>query len=257
MADGFGALRTLDTELKQVLVDFFDDEEGYFWHHRLLVVKGDPGIWIAATPTLGIQRLDLSEHRVLPLSRVGAFPPEVRGQLFSFDLAITVAELAEIKAKAQALASILGFARPVIDGSTAGVWVISDPTSEAYGSDVPVAALASPDVCLIRGQCGMVCIEQNWLAMENIGTTDLDSWKRAKWSGPGKDPRLACHVTVGGRAYISEKDAMQHWNPKPVKRDDNPLQGPLVAPEFFTQLRTSGMSLTQYDQNWKLRSGVA
>ena len=50
---------------------------------------------------------------------------------------------------------------------------------------------------------------------------------------------------------------MQHWNPKPVKGDDNPMQGPLVAPEFFSQLRTSGMSLTQYDQNWKHRSGVA
>ena len=257
MAADFGRLRTVDTELKQVLIDFFDDEDGYFWHHRILLVKGEPGVWIAATPTLGIQRLDLNEHRVLPLSRAAGFPAEVAGQLFNFDGMIPAATLTELKAKGQALASVLGFTRPVVDGSTAGQWVISDTGSDAFGEEVPVGALASPDVCVIRGTCGMVCIDQTWLPMEDIGTMDVDSWKRTKWSGGGKDPRIACHVTVGGRAFISERDAMQHWNPTPVKGNDNPMQGPLVAPEFFSQLRTSGMSLTQYDQNWKHRSGVS
>ena len=96
MADGFGRPRTVGTELKQVLVDISDDEDGYYWHHRLLVVKGDPGSWIAATPTVGIQRLDLNDRHVLPLTRLSAFPPEVRGQLFHFNPAITVAELAEV-----------------------------------------------------------------------------------------------------------------------------------------------------------------
>ena len=178
MAADFARLRTVDTELKQVLIDFFDDEEGFFWHHRLLVVKGEPGIWIAATPTLGIQRLDLNEHRVLPLTRVSAFPPDVQGQLFHFDAAITVGELTELKANAQALASVLGFARPVIDGTTAGLWVISDTASDSFGEEVPVPALASQDVCVIRGQCGLVCFDQTWLPMEDIGGTDVDSWKR-------------------------------------------------------------------------------
>ena len=181
MADGFARLRTMDTELKQVLIDFFDDEEGFFWHHRLLLVKGDPGIWIAATRTLGIQRLDLNAHRVLPLTRVSAFPPEVQGQLFNFDPATTAGELTELKAKSQALASVLGFARLVIDGATAGLWVISDTASDSFGEEVPVAALASPDVCVIRGQCGLVCIDQTWVPMEDIGVTDIDSWKRSKW----------------------------------------------------------------------------
>jgi len=142
MAADFGRLRTVDTELKQVLIDFFDDEDGYFWHHRILLVKGEPGVWIAATPTLGIQRLDLNEHRVLPLSRVAGFPAEVEGQLFNFDGSTTAATLTELKAKGQALASVLGFTRPVVDGSTAGLWVISDTGSDAFGEEVPVGALA-------------------------------------------------------------------------------------------------------------------
>ena len=93
MVDGFARLRTVDTELKQVLVVFFEDEDGYFWPHRILVVKREPNIWMAATPTLGIQRLDLNDHRLLPLTRVSAFPREVQGQLFNFDPATTAGEL--------------------------------------------------------------------------------------------------------------------------------------------------------------------
>ena len=52
-------MRTVDTELKLVLVDSFEDKDGLFWHHRVLVVKGEPGVWIVATPTLGVQRVDL------------------------------------------------------------------------------------------------------------------------------------------------------------------------------------------------------
>ena len=142
---------------------------------------------------------------MLLLTRVAAFSAGVRDQLFNFNPAITVTELAEMKAKAQALAPILVSARSVLEGTTADVWIISDPTSEAYGVVVPVAALASPGLCAIRGLCGMVCIEQDWLAMENIGTTAIASWERANCSGPGRDPRLACHATVGERAHISEK----------------------------------------------------
>ena len=142
---------------------------------------------------------------MLSLIRVAAFSAGVRDQLFNFNPAITVTELAEMKAKAQALAPILGSARLVLEGTTADVWIISDPTSEAYGVVVPVAALASPGLCAIRGLCGMVCIEQDWLAMENIGATAIASWEQANCSGPGRDPRLACHVTVGERAHISEK----------------------------------------------------
>ena len=205
MATDFARLRTVGTELQQILVGFFDDEGDHYWHHRLLVVEGDPGIWIVSTPTLGIQRIDWNEHGVPALPPVAAFSAEVGDQLFSLDPAITDAELAEVKGKAQALASIVGFARLVIDGATAGAWDISDPTSEAYGVVVPMAALICSDVCGIRGHCGMVSIDQRWLAMENIGSADIAIWQRAKWSGPARDARLTCHVTVGGRTRISEK----------------------------------------------------
>ena len=137
------------------------------------------------------------------LPPVAAFSAEVDDQLFNLDPAITDAELAEVKGKARALASIVGFARLVIDGATAGVWDISDLTSEAYGVVVPMAALVCTDVRGIRGHCGMVSIDQKWLAMENIGSTDIAIWQQAKWSGPARNPQLTCHVAVGGRAHIS------------------------------------------------------
>ena len=78
MAEFVARLRTAETELKLVLIEYFEDQDGFFWHHRTEVVKREPGTWMAGTPTLGIQGLDLKEHRALPLTWVSSFLREVQ-----------------------------------------------------------------------------------------------------------------------------------------------------------------------------------
>jgi hypothetical protein len=77
------ALRTLGTELTQVLVDFFEDD--FHWHHRVLLVQVSGTRWVVATPDLDVEVTDLSEHRVLPLPRASAFPARVVGSVYVFD----------------------------------------------------------------------------------------------------------------------------------------------------------------------------
>ena len=78
--------KSLDISHRQVLVDFFEDENQFWWHHRVLFIKGDgSGEWIAATPSLSIQMVDLRAHRVIPLDRHTDIGAEFRGRSFLFD----------------------------------------------------------------------------------------------------------------------------------------------------------------------------
>ena len=245
---------TLDCEFKQVLLDFFDDENGMLWHHRLLLVRGEPGVWVVATPTLGVQVCKLADHRVLPLGRKAPFPPELGETVYHFE-PIAADVLADLRVKALALANIMGFALPVSDAASEGTWLLADPVSPHFGSEVPPEALSAPEACVTRGACGLVQVDGEWAIMERT-TLPVDEWKLAKWSGPGRDPRIACHHMVGNRRFISETDAIAHWTVS-KKPESHPLLGPLVTREWFMQLQTSGMSLTQYDQQWRLKSGVS
>ena len=53
------APRTIDTAVKQVMIDYFDDEFLH-WHHRRLLVQLVGASWIAASPDLEIETFDLT-----------------------------------------------------------------------------------------------------------------------------------------------------------------------------------------------------
>ena len=105
---------TLDVAEQQILIDFYDDEDGYFWHQRLLLLKLDgPGKWIAASPDHEVESVDISTHRVIPLRRLAQFPARVRGQIYAFD-PISDEGLRTLNMEARALALVLA------PGGTAG-----------------------------------------------------------------------------------------------------------------------------------------
>ncbi|CAK0894775.1 unnamed protein product [Prorocentrum cordatum] len=70
---------TLDIPEPQVLVHYPNDE-GMFWHHRILVKKITAGAWIAITPDLELVRHNLLEQRHLVLERNSMFPANRRGE---------------------------------------------------------------------------------------------------------------------------------------------------------------------------------
>eukprot|EP00959_Pyramimonas_sp_CCMP1952_P266274 5566918-Pyramimonas_sp.AAC.1 len=46
-------VRSLDVAERQCLIDFFEDENGFHWHHRLLLKPTPvPGRWIICAPDL-------------------------------------------------------------------------------------------------------------------------------------------------------------------------------------------------------------
>ena len=77
MADG---VRTLDTSLVQILINYPGDEHGFNWHHRVLLQRIDGARWFGLTPELNIREYDLAAlpHRVV--DRASFFPADIEDE---------------------------------------------------------------------------------------------------------------------------------------------------------------------------------
>ena len=238
-----GGNMSLDVAYRQVLVDFFDDVNDFWWHHRLLLIKGEgSGEWIAATPTLSVQMLDLKQHRVVPLERNSRVSVEIQDHAFLFG-ALTAAELGELLKKARALSAAFGVQKKDVEE---GRWIVADPSSIHFATVVPIEVLESDTECVIREATGLVRIDDDWVSMQKIADDDLESFQTSIWTGPGRDRRIACEVRVNGDRYVSEAVSFGHWkkvgvrvplrsrrrihrNSRPTSRDLLPLRSSLVS----------------------------
>jgi hypothetical protein len=219
--------RTLDVEYRQVVFDFFEDVD-YIWDHWLLIVNGEPAVWVAASPTRGVAVLKLREHQVIPLTRSSGFPVEYRNHVFMFD-PIDVSSMGSLVERAEALAAVVGFTQHYAAGGGDGLWHVSGTAIASFGEIVRQAALEVATT-VRRGPVGLV---------QFVG-----------------DPRIACHDVENGSSFITESRAVSCWSTS-EKPKNHPPHGPLLARELVLQLQSTSLSLPQYDANRRLRSGVA
>ena len=176
-----------DSGLRIVLVDYFNDQHGFNWHMRALIVHGGGSQWVAATPDHELELLDLSAHRVIPLRRGEEFPQRVRGEVYAFDEFDDGEEDAIIR-QANEYAAALGFAAAPVTRAP-GVWRVSDTAHTLFGELVPEEALNDDDTVVIRGAAGLACIDDEWITMEKVDDPALDAWRaRPNFSWPGARP---------------------------------------------------------------------
>ena len=253
------ALRTLDVNLTQVLIDFFEDE--FNWHHRLLVVALGGASWICVTPDLQVETVDLSAHRVLPLRRYSAFPPRAHDTMYIFD-PISDQDLVELQRECLALARVLGVVNATIScGVVAGEWYISDTAHDDFGKKVDDADMASADDAVVRDDVGLLNYTdlrgmKAWTTVARVKAEDYDDWKDKKQSGPGRDVRIASNFrdSAGNRMSALQQSVNVYRDTVFV---DWPFRGPKAIKELLTGVMKSGQELSTYDLFWKSRSGIA
>ena len=249
----------LDIAQRQVLIDYFGDENGFRWHARILLAQGPDASWVVATPDHNVEFLDLSQHRVRVLRRGGQV--QNPNECYLFD-PLQDGELDELVAQASELAAVLGFARgavAAVEPAARATWRIADPALATCGTPVPTAAVGDEDVMLIRGDAALLLVDTSWVPVQRVPDDGLEAWKEAKWSGAGRDPRLAARSRLAVPASertATEAEAAKAWRPPPKKPEQYPLAGPLVLPEFFDGLRHVGHSLAFHHADWRQRSGV-
>jgi hypothetical protein len=258
---------SLDIPETQVLIDFFDDADGFIWHQRILVQPiGPPGRWVVCTPDLDIEAVNLTGHQVVPLARAAPIPQYYRNEAYCF-APMTEAELLSVRERGKALAAILGPVAPAVlpereaAPPTGLEWRISNPGDRNFGELVPDAVFGDDANVVVRGepgsQVGLVRVDGVWTTMEPVKAGTLEQWRAAKATGPGRDPRLIGdsrdHL---GRRFITFDEAQQQYRQQP--RDPGwVFEGPSVAAEFMQSMRTAGLNFQTYSQDWIRKSGVA
>ncbi|CAK0814522.1 unnamed protein product, partial [Prorocentrum cordatum] len=236
-----------------VLIDFFDDPNGFFWHHRLLLQTDGKGMWTAVTPTGSVQVLNLGLHRALPLDRNEIIPAPYRDECFIFD-PITAAELAEFVRRGRTLAAVRGITSI---GSAAPDTVrrIADPAHAAFASAVPEAAIADHACFVARGPSGLAMVDGHWVHAEAVEVGHEETWRLDKVTAFGRDPRVTGLVRDRrGAPYISEEGALTRF--ENTKIEHFPFAGPRAAVELLQSLRAQGQSLASHRHEWSRKSGV-
>jgi hypothetical protein len=260
-----GALLTLDVVERQCLIDYFEDEDDLYWHHRLLLEPTPvPGVWVVATPDFDVERLDLNAHRVIALSRNSAFPAAHVPYLYPFDTPLAAATLSRLRQRGRDLLVILGVvAHGVLDRAAAFTWRVADTSSAAFGDVVPVAVVADPEQFMqpaVAGAevypVGFGLIDDCWLFCQGVTDEQVAGWRKEKVSAHGLDDRVtgdlrdadglrfATFTQTVGKQVAPSKDAIR-------------LVGQRCTGEFLTALRASGLEWLSHHLDFVRTSGVS
>ena len=170
----------LDITQPQVMVDFPDDAN-FEWHHRVLLISLGGFRWICSTPTLSVQLVDLSNHRVIVLRRASAFPPARAHDSFVFDPAdVTPAVLADLVSQAEEMAVVYGGVPQPQAAASDVVWRIGNASHFSFGEAVPAAVLRSPELFKPEEDVALVKNNGKWTTAARTGQQKrLSSEERA------------------------------------------------------------------------------
>lgn len=247
-------MTALDIAERQVLIDYFDDPN-FHWHGRILLVAlPSSGKWIAASPDLEIEVLDLSSHRILPLVRSGPIPARVHGNVYFFD-PLTAEQLQGLRAEAAALAQVLGAVDDKSGTLGDSVVLFADPGRPDFGQEVGGELLVD-GTCIVRGSCALIDVNGVWVLAQRVRRADATSWKADKLHGPGRDVRLAPeHLDAGGAHFVNVNDAISHL--RDITLPDWPFEGPKAVKELVVSIRAVGGDVFLYHDTWVRRAGVS
>ena len=255
---------SLDIEEAQVAIDFYDDADGFFWHHRVLLHRLDGARWVVATPKLDVETVDLALHRVVPIGRnVANFPARVADELFAFDPQIDPNDLVRIRGQARELAGVLSVAAdaaPAVPGDSE--WLFADTALVNFGEKVPDAVMGSQDTSVVCEAVGLARIdldsEATWVHVARVLRRDLDEWRQEKQSGPGRDVRLAgFRVDAAGRRACTIHEMVPLYKTS-ARPPDWPFgDSPHAAFELARGIIVGGTEVSTSHNIWQPRSGVS
>lgn len=250
---------TLDTAHTQVLIDFFEDQH-YSWHHRLLIVELSPGRWAAVSPDLDVETVDLSGHRVLPLSRSSPFPARAQSDMYVFD-EVSPSDMRRMEQECLQLARLLGVVGArLATAEPEGQRRVADTASPDFDVVVPSADMNTADRAVSRDDAGLVFRvasdgASSWTFVERVTSADHSAWLDAKRSGLGRDLRLAgCARDGVGRRFASLSESLGSF--RDTRFEDWPFRGPKATPELLMGIQKSGHELATYDLFWAQQSGA-
>jgi len=238
----------LDIPEPQVLRHFPNDENGLTWHHRVLLKKIGQGRWVAASPDLDLELIDLTEVRHYVLERKGLFPEDRRKQVYAFDEVDRVT-LNALKRRAALQSALLDDASQ--EDARAESWLIAEAGHPRFGNEVDADLLEDAPLGVTKG---VVTLDGAEVFVEKVDASDIVTWKKAREASEGDLRLLGVHRSSCGDRFLSFRDAVALLKETPLS--DWKSKGPRAFREFCMAVRDGPGDLTSYHAEWERRSGV-
>jgi hypothetical protein len=205
---------TLDIPEPQVIVEYEEDEDGFYWHHRVLLKRIGGPKWVALTPDQDLETIDLNEMHHIVLERNADFPRAQRPYVYCFD-DLSRSTLDAHKRRAATQAALLGLRADVEMGQM--VWVVGEIDRDDFGDTVDETTLTGSEMNVK----GVVLIGGEEVFIERIDAKDKKEWM-AKRKGDSADLRqLGDHYDKAGKRKFDLSEAVALLKESPI--DDFPL----------------------------------
>ena len=239
---------TLDLREPQILRHFPQDANAFYWHHRVLLHKISPGVWVGLTPDGDLERINLHDTEHIPLERRSRFPDPQQPYIYAFDDVGRV-ELERHKRRAQTMAAL--FNDSAMEDIEVFQWLIASPNHEDFGKPVDAELV---DQGVTRGDSGVVHKDGAEVFISRVATSDKEKWLEQMDASRGDVRLLGDHRDSQNKRFLDFRTALTLV--KESKMEDWPLQGPRVTLEFLKAVRSGPGDLATYHLTWSKASGV-
>ncbi|CAJ1457386.1 unnamed protein product [Effrenium voratum] len=231
--------RSLDVSDPQIIVHFPQDAGGFYWHHRLLLVKVGGGLWIGLTPDGDLQRVDLRTTEYIALDRRAQFPRAQAPYVYAFD-DLSRAELESFRRRAQ----------QVIVGES--VWLVADVTHDDFGKVVEEQAINDG---VVLGDAALIQRDGVQVYVVKVAADKQEEWKDAKNQIRGDLRLLGDHRDSQGKRSLTLREASALF--RTTSFQDWPMQGPRATVEFLSAILKGPGDMASYHLQWLKASGVS
>ena len=242
----------VDVSDPQVIIEYPDDDEGFYWHHRILIRRVAGPRWVGLTPDFDLENIDLSTRNHKIVERGGAFPQAQRPYVYAFD-PVSQARVDSFKRSAALMATVWGDSLDAVMGERS-IWLRADPSDPKFGEEVADELLTDAATGVNLESKGVVVLAGDLVFVERVPETDKEEWLRKK--RPGGDARLlGDHFDRAGARHLPLPEAVALM--REVELPGFPLAGPRGFKELNASVAQAGFSWTQYHAEWVAKSGVA
>ena len=192
-----------------------NDAAGFFWHHRVLLQKCSPGVWIALTPDGDLERIDLGQVDHITLDRRSLFPPAQAPYTYAFD-DMTKTELEMYRRRARTTVNLFNDAD--FQEVDAFEWVVGDTSRPDFGE--PISAELIENGVTLRDS-GIVEKDGDEVFVVRIAVAEKEQWITSKEATKGDLRLLGDFRDSQGRRYLSFSESVDKLRSSSM--DDWPL----------------------------------
>ena len=242
------APKTLDIKEPQILRHFPNDANAFFWHHRVLLSKVSPGIWVALTPDSDLERIDLHNTDHIQLERRANFPGPQSPYVYAFD-ELGRGDLERHKRRAMGMAALFNDSN--VDDLDSYEWIVADTSHDKFGEVINEQLL---DEGTTLGDSGIIVLEQQEVFVRRVARSAKSQVIEQLDASRGDLRLLGSHTDGAGKRFLDLKTALTLVRESPMT--DWPLQGPRVTGEFLRAIRSGPGDIVSYHLAWLKGSGV-